>query len=485
VQSQLADTVFRNGLVVTPSGVVEGGVAISGGKIVAVGRDSFLPAAARQIDLGGKYLLPGLVDPESHLGAIRSLAQDFETETRAAAASGVTTWGLQLSSVFITGTAAEIRGPDDIPTFTRAMPSFLQAGRGSLIDYFLTPIVTTDRHMEEIPSLAAEHGITSFKFHLNYAGDWRPDRAAYAFDDGTVYAAFKAVSELGSPGVVLLHCENWGIARVLQERLTAAGRKDMGAWDDHSPWFTEAVHARAYLYYAKLTGCPVYVVHVTSEETVVEVEKAKAEGVVAYGEIGTHYLVLHKDAWRINVPLRDRSTHEGLWRALASGRIDCIGSDHVSHERTRESMETGNVWTTISGFPSRVEGMLPMMLSEGVNKGRITIERLAKVSSENPARIFGLYPQKGAIAVGSDADLVVVDLQRRARMTRDMLHTVTPWTIFEGREVTGWPVMTVLRGQVVMEWPEGEPRSRVVGSPSGQYLKRRLARSDRTSTTPA
>ena len=484
MQNPLADTVFRNGLVVTPSGIVEGGVAVSGGKIVAVGRDSVLPAAARQIDLGGKYLLPGLVDPEAHFGNHRSLAKDFESETRAAAASGVTTWGLQLSSVAIMGTAAQVRGPDDIPTFTLAMPSFLQAGRASLIDYFLTPIVTTDKHMEEIPRLAAEHGVTSFKFHLNFAGDWRPDRPAYAFDDGTVYAAFKAVSELGSPGIVLLHCENLEIARVLKQRLIAAGRTDMGAWDDHSPWFAEVAHARAYLYFAKLTGCPVYMVHVTSEQTVAEVERAKAEGVVVYGEIGTHYLVLHKDAWRINPPLRDRSTHDGLWRALASGQIDCIGSDHVSHERTREAMETGNVWTTISGFPSRVEGMLPMMLSEGVNKGRISIERLAKVSSENPARIFGIYPQKGAIAVGSDADLVAVDLQRRARMTRDMLHTATPWTVYEGREVTGWPVMTVLRGQVVMEWPEGEPRARVIGSPTGQYLKRRLALGVRPAETP-
>ena len=153
MQNQLADTVFRNGLVVTPSGVVEGGVAVFGGKIIAVGRDSSLPAAARQIDLGGKHLLPGLVDPEAHFGNHRPLARDFETETRAAAASGVTTWGLQLSSVAITGTAAQVHGPGDIPAFSQAMPSFLQAGRSSLIDYFLTPIVTTDNHMEEIPNL--------------------------------------------------------------------------------------------------------------------------------------------------------------------------------------------------------------------------------------------------------------------------------------------------------------------------------------------
>ena len=234
---------------------------------------------------------------------------------------------------------------------------------------------------------------------------------------------FDAVAKLGAPAIALLHCENWEIARVLQERLMAAGRTDMGAWDDRSPAFTEAGHARTYLYYARVAGCPIYVVHVTTKETIAEIEKAKAEGLTVYSEIGTHYLVLHKDAWKINVPLRDRATHETLWQALASGAIDCIGSDHVAHTRTRESMETGNVWTTISGFPSRIEGMLPMMLSEGVNKGRITIERLAQVASENPARIFGLYPKKGAILPGADADLIVVDLKRRAKITKDLLHT--------------------------------------------------------------
>jgi len=137
-------------------------------------------------------------------------------------------------------------------------------------------------------------------------------------------------------------------------------------------------------------------------------------------------------------------------------------------------METGNVWTTISGFPSRVEGMLPMMLSEGVNKGRISIERLAQVASENPARIFGLYPKKGAIVPGADADLIVVDLKRRAKITKDLLHTATPWSVYEGWDVTGWPVMTLVRGAIVMEWPEGEPRAKVTDASVGQYLRRQL-----------
>lgn len=467
-----ADIVFKNGLIVTPAGTAEGGVAVLNGKIAAVGRDSFLPAGKREIDLTGKYLLPGIIDPECHLGSHRPLADDFYSETRAAAASGVTTWGMQLVSLAITGDADKVAGPADIPSFTQAMPLYYEAARNAAIDFFLTPILGTDQHVEEIPYLARKHGITSFKLHLQMQGPWKSSWPAYSFDDGSVYAAFRSIAKLGAPAVALLHCENWEIARVLQKELMDAGRTDMGAWDDRSPWFTEASHARTYLYYARITGCPIYVVHVTTQETLAEIEKARAEGLKVYGEIGTHYLVLHKDAWKINVPLRDRSTHDTLWRALASGAIDCIGSDHVAHTRSRESMATGNVWTTISGFPSRVEGMLPMMLSEGVNKGRISIERLAQIASENPARIFGLYPKKGGILPGADADLVVIDLKRRARITKDLLHTVTPWSIYEGREVTGWPVMTVARGNIVMEWPEGETCARVTEASFGQYLKR-------------
>jgi dihydropyrimidinase/dihydroorotase len=471
----IADLVLKNGLIVTPSGVIEGGVAIVDGKIGAVGSDDYLPDAEREIDLSGKYLLPGVIDPECHLGSHRSLAEDFQSETRAAAAAGVTTWGMQLVSLAITGGADQVKGPADIPSFTRAMPTFHEASRTAAIDFFLTPIVSADEHVKEIPYLAKEHGISSFKLHLQMQGPWKPSWPAYFFDDGSIYSVFQSIAKLGAPAIALLHCENWEIAQVLQKQLMEAGRTDMGAWDDRSPAFTEVGHARTYLYYARIAGCPIYVVHCTTKETVTEIEKARAEGLRVYSEIGTHYLVLNKDAWKINVPLRDRATHDALWHALASGAIDCIGSDHVAHTRTRESMETGNVWTTISGFPSRVEGMLPMMLSEGVNKGRITIERLAQVASENPARIFGLYPKKGVILPGADADLVVVDLKRRAKITKQILHTVTPWSVYEGWDVTGWPVMTLVRGNIVMEWPDGALRAKVTDASPGHYLRRKVA----------
>src|SRR3990170_4879160 len=184
-----ADLVFKNGLIVTPAGIIEGGAAVCNGKIACVGGDSFLPAADREIDLDGKYLMPGVIDPECHLGGHRPLADDFYSETRAAAASGVTTWGMQLASPAITGGADKIKGPKDIPSFSAAMPRYHEAGRNAAIDYFLTPILGTDEHVGEIPYLATQHGITSFKLHLQMQGPWKPSWPAYAFDDGSVYAA--------------------------------------------------------------------------------------------------------------------------------------------------------------------------------------------------------------------------------------------------------------------------------------------------------
>ena len=137
-------------------------------------------------------------------------------------------------------------------------------------------------------------------------------------------------------------------------------------------------------------------------------------------------------------------------------------------------MDKGNVWETSSGFPSRVEAYLPVMLTEGLHKGKISLEKLVEVCCENPARIFGLYPKKGVIGIGSDADLVIVDLERTAQVKRDMIYSSAGWSIWEGKDLKGWPVMTILRGKVIMEWPEGAPRARIaMEGPQGRYLPRK------------
>ncbi|MBI4578475.1 MAG: amidohydrolase family protein, partial [Planctomycetes bacterium] len=330
--------------------------------------------------------------------------------------------------------------------------------------------------------LARDWGVTSFKFHLHTQrgpelfGTWEAQKKGghFGFDDGTVYLAMEAVAALGAPGIISIHPENWGISRALKERFQRAGYQETRAWDEHSPHMGEAGHVRLYAYYARLLGCPLYIQHVSTPETVREIEIARSDGATIVGQTGAHYLTLDHDTYRINVPLRDRDTIAALWRLLAVSDPSCVGSDHVCHTAPPEQMRTGNVWADISGFASRVEAMLPMMLSEGVNKGRISLERLVEVCCANTARAFGLYPRKGSLEVGADADVVLVDLQRTERIRPEMILSSAGWSAWEGWEVTGWPVLTMLRGRVASRWPAGVPRAEILGEPRGCYLARKV-----------
>jgi dihydropyrimidinase/dihydroorotase len=215
-------------------------------------------------------------------------------------------------------------------------------------------------------------------------------------------------------------------------------------------------------------------VHTTTPESISEILKARAEGVKVYSQTGHHYLTLSHDVWKLNVPLRSERAMAQLWEALQAGHIDCIGTDHVDWGMSRAEMDKGNVWETSSGFPSRVESYLPVMLTEGVHKGRISLEKLVQLCCENPAKIFGLYPKKGAISIGSDADFVIVDLERTMKVTGDMIYSSAGWSIWEGTELKGWPVMTILRGRTIMEWPKGAPHAKItVDKPLGEYVARK------------
>jgi dihydropyrimidinase/dihydroorotase len=213
--------------------------------------------------------------------------------------------------------------------------------------------------------------------------------------------------------------------------------------------------------------------HVTTPATIAELRLARSEGGVIIGQTGPHYLTLPSETYKINVPLRPREVIEVMWPYVAAGEIDSIGSDHVCHIAPRERFDAGNVWTDLSGFSSRVEALLPMLLSEGVNRGRITIERLVELACEGPAKAFGLFPLKGSLELGADADVVLVDLKRKRTISKGNLVTNAGWSAWEGWEVTGAPVMTLLRGSVAARWPRGDGPPEILGSPRGRYLARK------------
>lgn len=481
----MVDLKVVGGRVVTPAGVRDGmEIAVLDGKIVAMGTAPFMPDARDVIDVKGKYVLPGLVDSEAHPGCYVPFDKDLKTESWEAASIGVTTWGVHAPSTRLGAEPFhDFVQPEHVVPFSQVLDGAIELiNRHSAVDVFLTLMLETDAQASEIPLVADKWGATSYKLYLQSMKPeldkyWAGRRAGlgHGFDDGTVYLTMEQTAAIGHPGIVCIHAENWQIARIFEKRLIEGGRTDFGAWTDRSPDFIEAHHVRSYAYLAKVTGCPLYIQHATTSLTYEEIKRARGEGIEIYAQTGPAWLYLTpENGWRINVPLRRRDQVEKIWQALADGLIQVVGSDHVISwdPPAREAMYNEDIWKLRTGFTSRVGLLTPVMLSEGVNKGRISLERMVEVCCENPAKIFGLYPRKGTLQVGSDADIVVVDLDKEVTLEKKHLFTRSGWSIAEGHTFLGWPVMTILRGHVVAEWPDNEDRPRLVGDPLGRYVPR-------------
>ena len=237
-------------------------------------------------------------------------------------------------------------------------------------------------------------------------------------------------------------------------------------------------HTRSFGYLAKITGSPVFFQHASTAETHQEILRMRSEGVKAYGNTGPAWLYLepNQKAWRINAPIRYRKNSDAVWAAFNRGAVNTVTSDHVIAwlPNDKESMFNDNIWKLRTGFTSRVEMLTPVMLSKGVNEGRITLEKCVELMCEAPAKIYGIFPKKGTIQVGADADFCFVDLNKKVTVSKQNLHTGSGWSIVEGHTFKGWPVRTILRGRTIAKWNESTGRADVVdkSDTSGQYLPR-------------
>lgn len=487
------DLVIRNAKVVTPGGAVEGGVGIAGGRIAAIASDAGLPEAAEVIDAGGEYLLPGLVDPHAHPGGKYPIDQDFLTESVGAAAGGVTTIGAIVRVPRMGQPFKEIPEPVDVISWLEAFPLGKEVSeRNSLVDFFFTFTMNSMQHVEEVERCAEEIGVTSFKFHGNLkqplTNPVSPRWAARiglpnASDDSLFYVGFENIGHLGGGSArAMVHCENVELAPVFQKRLAEDGVTGIKAWAQRSPDFAEAEHVRRYGYFSKVTKAPLYVLHLSSKEGLESCIRVKDEVPGTIVETCPHYLTLTAEddypglLGKVNPPIRWREDAEALWGGVASGAIDTIGTDHVVSSR-HEKLVKGDtsdhvtdpavdIWATGSGFTG-LHTELPVMFTEGVTKGRISLERLVEICCTAPAKVSGLFPRKGVIQVGSDADLVLVDSRTVRTVKAEELLTSCDFTVFEGRELTGWPTLTLLRGQVLFR------DGKIVAKPGvGRYVPR-------------
>lgn len=459
----MSELVLRNARLVFPHrGVVEGEVGISDGRIDAVGKE--VGPGDRVLDVKGAFVGPGIVDPHTHVGIYRPAGEDAQTETASAARGGVTT-------VVTYWRVGEPYTPGLLP-YSEGLPRFLSAVEGRMgCDYAVNLGMLTRAHLAEVPSLVREKGITTLKYFAHYEG--RAD-IGRDLDAGYFHRLASEVARLlpEVPTVRLsVHSEDAGIVREATEEERARGGKDLEAYRRSRPELAEAVSIRRLGEVALATGAPVYLPHVSSELGYRRAEEYVRQGASLLIETSLHYLLLTTDTpagirAKVNPAVRRPSDVEALWEALARGRIRCVGSDHASN-RLADKEE---LWTAKPAFPG-TGLLLPLLFEEGVLRRKVlTPEALWGILSENNARAHGMFPRKGCLVPGADADLVVFSRQPEAvRVTAERVGSFADYTPYEGRELHYLPTRVFLRGR---ETFDGES---FTGAGTGEFLHRPLA----------
>lgn len=467
------DVVIKNGKIVNTTGIVSAGIAIDKEKIVAIARDEDLPKADKVIDAKGNYILPGLVDDHTHHGFVEPFAQTCMTETKASALGGVTTVGIFCVFEAPISTTKKTTRENSLHEVFNEWKSDFETN--TIVDGFFHGTVNNEQMLSEIPICCTDLGISSFKFAMGYKG---PQAALIGvppagIDDGFVFEAFKIIGKAGGLGMV--HAENIDIALRLRRGLEH--RQDVRVWHDSRPNFVEEECINRAIFIAKVAECPLWIAHNTIGESVDIFAQAKFEGKDVLMETCPQYLTHNSEEPLrpilkenptfavVNPPLRGKWDNDKLWQGIKDGVVDCVGSDQAPQTKASKGRD---MWQAGMGTGNGTQIILPVMLSEGVNKNRISLENVVEVCCYKPAKIFGLYPRKGTIDVGSDADIVIVDLDKKVKWTVDLSPSVCDWSIYDGWEFKGFPVLTMLRGKVIVE--EGK----VIAEPGyGRYIHRK------------
>ncbi|HKV44822.1 MAG TPA: amidohydrolase family protein [bacterium] len=447
------DLLIRGGEVVTPDAVRRLDIGVADGRIAALGAPGTLAGAERTVDAEGRVVLPGVIDVHLHCN-IHSHHVDALPITMAAAARGGVTCGI----VHLLPSASQRVSASDLLNEFRDL-----GAREGVIDFsFHAWLAERDGVLAEIPRLIAQ-GIPSFKLFLAYRSIGRMS------SDGHLLSVMEAVAAAG--GLLLVHAED---GEVIDRRIAVQRARGRVApvdfrWThpDEAEWLAIDKAVR----YARLTGCPLYVVHVSTPRGVERIAAARDEGQAVWAETCPQYLELtdrELERWgplaKISPPLRDGAAADGLWHLLSAERIQVIGSDHSPHSRETKAGGFRDIFECWYGAPG-VQTMLPVMW-DAFRRHRVPPTVLARLLAATPARIFGLAG-KGVIAPGMDADLVLIDPEREAEIRSEDQVGGSGYTLYHGRRVRGWPVMSFLRGRVLLD---GDAL-RLPGG-SGRYIAR-------------
>lgn len=448
----MSEVLVSGGTIVTPRGRLKADIAVRNGRIRAIGEDLSASPEAARIDAGGLTILPGVIDPHSHLWEAGFVSgPDFTDSTASAAAGGITT------IVEMPLTVPEVL---DVAVFEQKAEL---GRRTSHVDFALHGGVSPD-HFDDLEGMWRA-GATALKI---FTCDTGCAMRGVINDDDLVEALTRIA---GFGGLATFHAENDELLVSNLAKLREQGRRDNAAF---TAWRTETAELEAInriLFYAGRIGARVNIVHVTSPEGVRLIRRARAEGVQATAETCPHYLYLTEDdiaergAWvTCAPPMRGPDAMQGMRDLMRDGDILTVGSDHGPVDPELKRRGHNDVFAGQCGMPGN-ETMVPLLLNL-VAEGRMSLERLAEVSSEAPAKLYGLYPRKGAIEIGSDADFTIVDPAEAWTIAQESLIGRAGWTPFEGLAVQGRVRMTVIRGRIVAR------DGRVVGEPGADFIRR-------------
>lgn len=431
------DLALINGNIVYPNeGVIKGNIYIKNGAIHSISFEHN-QKAERTLDVSNKYILPGIIDPHVHLGLFSSLEEELKSETRSALLGGVTTIGCYFSGE---------------ESYLETMPDvFSNVNRHSVVDVIPHLVINNTTQKEEIENYVNKFNISSFKLYMNGIPGMIPD-----VGDGFIFDVLKKVNNIDKDIIICVHSENRELVRkatedVKQRLKDTATIKD---WTDTHPDMVEEEAVMRISYLAEKAEVPVYLVHISSKKAVEKLREIKPFNKYINVETTSPYLSITKDdlegyLGKMEPPFRDKKDLEALWDALSNGIVDSVGTDNVTINKKEKEIQKG-LWETKPGYPA-LGTHLPVMLNEGVIKRGLPIEKVIAPMTKKPAELFNVYPQKGSLFPGSDADLVVVDINESKNVKAENLKSRSDFSLYEGQDLQGWPILTIKGGKIVAE----------------------------------
>ena len=459
------DVLITESHVILPQGILNKNIIIDDGKVVGFTNDT--PSCDKKIDGKGLVSIPGPIDTHVHYGVYSPIDRAAVTESHAAAIGGITTMMRML------------RLGD---SYQKSLDSQLLASANShYVDYSIHASIFNKQQVDEM-KFCVEKGITSFKLYMNLGSDvghvymdMNPGNstlreAKVEVNQEIVQSVVENAAKLGCP--VLVHAEDYESCSCGIKNAKEKKKNGLSAWSESRSPESEVKAIQTVSKFAKNSDCTLYFAHIGSMRALEQIQQERKNGTKIFVETCPHYMTLSyekQDGYLAKVmpPIRTSSDVSSVWQAIMENQVDTIGTDHVANCL---EMKLGgeDVWSALAGFPS-IGTVLPIILSEGVNKDRISLDKLIKLTSVNAAKIFGMYPKKGSLEKGSDADITLIDLKKEMKVTSDLFGGFSDYLVYEGWNLKGWPVKTIVRGELVAEDFE------VIGKPGfGKLVDRNI-----------